>query len=327
MITNILHNALLATNKNNKFDWYTPLTFTAQEPNSTITLYGIGEPVIDGLQYRTDINSDWLTYTIGNTTGDTITLDNVGDYVQFQNTKEQLSIRPYNNFVKFVMTGKIAASGNIQSMLNYSHSCPARCYVGMFNGCTSLTEAPDLPATTLAEDCYLEMFSGCSSLTTAPSILPATNLAETCYWCMFEDCTSLTVAPELPATTLAENCYVGMFSGCSSLTTAPELPATNLAHGCYSHMFNGCTSLTVAPKLPATNLADNCYGSMFGNCTNLNYVKVGFTDWNSIKSPTFGWLNNVSPTGTFVCPEDLPIERGYSYIPEGWTVELIESNV
>ena len=88
----------------------------------------------------------------------------------------------------------------------------------MFSGCSSLTTAPDLPATTLANSCYYYMFSGCSSLTTAPD-LPATTLANSCYESMFYGCTSLTQAPELPATILADGCYSGMFSGCSNLNT------------------------------------------------------------------------------------------------------------
>ena len=60
----------------------------------------------------------------------------------------------------------------------------------MFDGCTSLTQAPELPATTLAEGCYYEMFS---------------------------KCTSLTKASELPAITLAKGCYGRMFNGCSNL--------------------------------------------------------------------------------------------------------------
>ena len=43
-------------------------------------------------------------------------------------------------------------------------SLVADCYNSMFFGCTSLTKAPDLPATTLAADCYNYMFSGCSKL-------------------------------------------------------------------------------------------------------------------------------------------------------------------
>ena len=34
----------------------------------------------------------------------------------------------------------------------------------MFNGCTSLTQAPALPATTLSDSCYRDMFKGCASL-------------------------------------------------------------------------------------------------------------------------------------------------------------------
>lgn len=39
-----------------------------------------------------------------------------------------------------------------------------KCYQGMFYGCTSLTSAPTLPATTLAGNCYYNMFRGCSNL-------------------------------------------------------------------------------------------------------------------------------------------------------------------
>ena len=37
----------------------------------------------------------------------------------------------------------------------------------MFKSCTSLTQAPELPATTLANRCYYSMFGGCVSLTQA----------------------------------------------------------------------------------------------------------------------------------------------------------------
>ena len=89
----------------------------------------------------------------------------------------------------------------------------------MFLGCTSLTTAPELPATTMAEDCYAYMFSGCSTLITVPSSLPAATLAEGCYYAMFDGCSALTTAPALPATTLAEDCYAYMFYGCSSLSS------------------------------------------------------------------------------------------------------------
>ena len=138
-------------------------------------------------------------------------------------------------------------------------------------GCTSLTTAPALPATTLAKECYYFMFYKCTSLTTAPE-LPATTLADSCYSNMFDECTSLTTAPALPATTLTNSCYYAMFYNCTSLITAPALPATTLADSCYSLMFAYCTSLTAAPALPATTLAKECYSSMFVDCTSLTSV-------------------------------------------------------
>ena len=194
------------------------------------------------------------------------------------------------------------------------------CYQQMFNGCTSLTQAPELPATTLYSYCYRKMFSGCTSLTQAPE-LPATTLYSYCYENMFNGCTSLTHAPELPATTLAYNCYVEMFSNCTSLVQAPELPATTLAYGCYDGMFKYCTSLTTAPALPATTLESNCYYGMFQYCSKLNYVKALFTDISAQDCLT-GWLDNVSPTGTFIKSKDATWTNEQAKIPTGWTVQV-----
>jgi hypothetical protein len=98
---------------------------------------------------------------------------------------------------------------------------------------------------TMADSCYYSMFQGCTSLTTAPE-LPATVLTLTCYAYMFAGCTNLTTAPELPATTLEDSCYYGMFKDCTSLTTVPSLPATTLVADCYYYMFHGCASLEVS---------------------------------------------------------------------------------
>ena len=147
------------------------------------------------------------------------------------------------------------------------------CYKRMFQGCTNLTDVATLPATTLGESSYEEMFKGCTSLVNAPD-LAATTLALTCCNYMFAGCTALTKAPVLPATTLATQCYQRMFDGCTSLVTAPELPATNLAELCYNDMFWECTSLKNAPQLPATTLADYCYTMMFLGCTSLETAPV-----------------------------------------------------
>jgi len=167
---------------------------------------------------------------------------------------------------------QVACSGDIRTLVDYENyatvsTANAR-FCNLFLSCGSLTSAPDLPATTLADHCYRNMFRSCTSLTAAPE-LPATTLTEYCYYLMFYNCTSLTVAPELPATTLANDCYESMFRLCTSLTVAPELPATTLADDCYRSMFYDCTNLTTAPELPAATLADRCYRYMFWNCPNL----------------------------------------------------------
>lgn len=142
------------------------------------------------------------------------------------------------------------------------------CYGYMFYNCTSLVQAPELPATTMAGYCYSEMFSYCTSLKQAPKI-SATTVADYCFYYMFSHCESLARAPELPATTMASYCYQGMFSSCTSLTQAPELPATTIARSCYQNMFYNCTSLTQIPELPATTMEVQCYATMFNGCTSL----------------------------------------------------------
>ena len=95
------------------------------------------------------------------------------------------------------------------------------------------------------------MFNGCKSLTTAP-VLPATTLANSCYYNIFAYCTSLTTAPVLPATTLARYCYSYMFNGCTSLqvysssgtghTKAWRIPTSGSAssYTSQSNMFYNC---------------------------------------------------------------------------------------
>ena len=72
-----------------------------------------------------------------------------------------------------------------------------------------------LPALTLKRACYRAMFSYATHLTEAPA-LPATTLAQHCYWYMFQG-TLISESPELNAQTLVTQCYGGMFEGCGSI--------------------------------------------------------------------------------------------------------------
>lgn len=266
------------------------LCFTAGEANSTVgyTSTLATAPTI----YKSTDGVNWTQWD-----GTAVTLSNVGDKLYLYGDNNTLGTSS-DNYVNFTMTGSIAASGDVTTLLtrkgtttlsydrtffglfrdctslSSAPNLPAttlsnRCYANMFRGCTSLTAAPSLPATTLDEWCYGYMFDGCTSLTTVPTVLPATTLEPQCYYCMFSNCTSLVTPPVIPATTTATECCRRMFYLCSSLATAPALPATTLEESCYLQMLSGCTSLTTAPALPATTIAANCYYGMFEGCTSL----------------------------------------------------------
>ena len=223
------------------------------------------------LEYTTNNGNTWTTWDGSELSG------TASQPIYLRGTGNTVITGPTASSNSWTFTGKYC-KGNIENLLDYQTVANGehpvmdkQCYDHMFYGCTSLTQAPELPATTLASHCYSHMFRGCTSLTQAPE-LPATTLTESCYSYMFYECTSLTQAPELPATTLASLCYYFMFKGCTSLTQAPELPATTVDNQCYDDMFYGCTSLTQAPELPATTLATSCYQRMFQGCTSLTQV-------------------------------------------------------
>ena len=230
---------------------------------------------ISGLEYSVN-NGDWQTVEAGTE----VTFGGANGNLRLRGTNTIGTANDWYSTSTITFTDEtvnVACAGDIRTLLdwrsyNIVETNNAKfCY--LFNGCSVLTSAPELPATTLASECYQGMFNGCTSLKTAP-ILPAESLTSNCYSHMFEDCTSLVNAPTLPAMVLTNHCYQEMFKGCTSLTSAPKISATKLAGYCYQEMFKGCTSLTSAPKLSATKLADYCYYEMFYDCENLSSVTM-----------------------------------------------------
>ena len=294
------------------------LTFTAEEDSSSFGIVNNGDNNPD-VQYSLDGGATWIALSGGKM----VTLAHKGDKALLKGNNPQGFSKSSSQYSSFKMTGKVAASGSVMSLIDgvgLSTEIPnSHCFFVLFEYCRGLTQAPELPATTLTELCYWYMFRSCTSLKQAPE-LPAMTLANKCYCFMFSGCTSLTQAPALPATTLAPYCYRNMFSGCKGLTQAPELPATTLAESCYYYMFEDCTSLTRAPHLPATTLADYCYMGMFSGCTSLSQISVSFDDWGGNRG-TNGWVIDVAPTGTFICPSALAQRYGEDRIPVGWTLE------
>ncbi len=232
----------------------------------------------------------------------------------------------YDDPCKWSFTGKYI-KGNIETLLDYKTvqkeehpKMDNYCYRALFYGCSSLREAPELPAMDLKDCCYFRMFMNCTSLLATPD-LPSAKLATYCYGNMFFGCNSLTKAPELPAMTLAPFCYIGMFQfcrsfvkvpklpalimaescyesmffGCSILNEVPELPSTKLAKGCYNQMFVYCYALTKMPKLPATSLAYECYKYMFFNCSKIKVSRTKTSLYpNNYRIPESGTGTNAT---------------------------------
>lgn len=161
----------------------TPLTLTAVE-SSTVELRVIGSPTISGLQYRTGLKENWLAYTPG-----TVLTLQAGQKVQFFNTSSSLSSSA-SDYVQFILSGQIQASGNCFSMLNYADRAGYRCFTNLFRNCAGLLTAPELPIEFLAGYCYSGMFRDCTNLVTGP-FLPAQSLNAYCYNALFQGCVKL----------------------------------------------------------------------------------------------------------------------------------------
>lgn len=153
------------------------LCFTTEQANNWVKLYKHGSPTDISIEYSYN-GKTWTKY---DTFGSQIALANVGDKVYIRAMAENATIgSSSSNYYYFGCYTNVAASGNIQSLLKADCSrtdAPAYCYYELFSSMTNrLTQAPELPATTINDYCYAGMFRNCSSLTSAPT-LPAMTLA------------------------------------------------------------------------------------------------------------------------------------------------------
>ena len=246
------------------------LRFKAVDGAATIALTQVGNPNPISLVYSLDFCNTWNNYVVGN-----VIRLNANDVVYFRATSSNATFCHSNDYYKFVMTGKIAADGNIMSLLSYrlnQTTVPDYFFMHLFRDCNSLVSAPQLPAMTVGKYGYARLFNGCKNLESMPE-LPANNISQGSYTMMYANCTKLkTVVHRLPANVLATKCYSQMFYGCANITEAPELPATTLGNLCYQDMFTNCKKLKAAPELPATTLKAGCYQNMFKNCSDLRFV-------------------------------------------------------
>ena len=189
---NAMRIAMMSGKRGPKPPAYGGLCFTAEADNSSVQLTAVGSaPAVTLVKSFDGVN--WEDYTVG----EVIDLPSTGDFVYLAageggNETFGSSSSAYH---QFVINGLVSASGDITSLRRFDleqTTLTNACYRNMFDGCTGLTIAPELPATTLAINCYNSMFYGCTGLTSAPE-LPATTLNTYCYRFMFTDCTNLSL--------------------------------------------------------------------------------------------------------------------------------------
>ena len=277
-----------------KAEEYIPyVTFTAEKAQKFMMKTN-GNYNISGLEYSVNFG-DWTTVeankevTFGGTNGD----------LRLRGTNTDGTASALDKYSTITFTDSnvpVACTGDIRTLLDWDNYTTVNTenamFIKLFENCSVLTSAPELPATSLAYNCYYCMFSGCTNLKSAPK-LPAKALANQCYAYMFAGCKNLKTAPELPAEVLANQCYDSMFLGCTNLKTAPKLPAKTSRMYCYVGMFSGCTNLKSA-ELSIEFLYLGCCGSMFYNCTNLSSVTMLAPSDQITLSGSYldNWLNN-----------------------------------
>ena len=297
-------------------------------------------------------SAEWLTYNIGQP----VELQQ-SEKVYFRGSR---STQNSNSYMQFELSGKLNASGNINSLIGGENfvdidslsSYGTYTFYKMFYDCQDLYQCPDLPAVSLTPYCYTYMFDSCTNIGKIPVLpsiniplysyagmfefctslefvnynaLPATTVGAYGYYYMFSGCTYLKEPPKLPATQIGNYSYSHMFYNCSDLWWVPELPATTLAYACYEYMFYGCTDIDAAPELPATTLVGFCYARMFYNCHNVdNIICYADTIEQGATNVTLNWLYGVATSGTFNCidPSIWTVDSP-SGIPVGWTVNAM----
>ena len=294
-----------------------PLTLTAEEPNCSVRLTAVGSAPAVTLLTSVDDGSTWTPYTIGKT----IRLPSVGDTVMFKagesgNEKLATSASVYH---KFVLVGKIAASGNANSLLNEDFESvidltgASYCFAGIFSSCSTLTATPKFPATATGPNCYYGAFRACSQITKADfPLMPIVGRYA------FYSCRSLTTASFPACTSIGSSA----FYGCSSLMTASFPACTSIGESAFyycrslttasfpactsigSNAFYGCSSLMTASFPACTSIG----GSAFCYCRSL--TTASFPACTSIGGYAFGWCRSL--TRLYVNNDTLhSIENGY----------------
>lgn len=131
---------------------------------------------------------------------------------------------------RFKIIGNVSLDGDCRYIWNYKNpDAPLKKHCGnsIFRDCTGITSVGNiLPSLELVEYCYYQMFQGCTSLQKAPE-LPAPTLVNMCYYSMFNGCNNFNyikcLAEDIPTNT----CTSRWLNGVASTGTFIKSPNMN----------------------------------------------------------------------------------------------------
>lgn len=231
----------------------------AQTLGVDTTKLGTISPVFE---YSTDSGNTWTSWDVAN---ETLQFGNGTDlYLRGSNT---FLAKAGNNYINFVFStnSPVYCSGNLMHLFDYTQDLTAfpddssqssRGVKYMFQNCTSLVSAPDLPASGLSLNCYYYMFDGCTSLLVPPSLSAASYLPQSCYSGMFRSCHSLASIPEIPALVADGLSCQSMFQSCWAI----KLSETQTGEYTEAYTF-GFVPTTVACNLMFTGTGGTFNGT------------------------------------------------------------------
>ena len=197
-------------------DYFTVEAVTAGSLKMTFSV-STGE---DNTYYSLDNGDTWSKWSDISVTPRQLTLSQ-GDKVLFKKSENDYTtpriklgtaqINVYGNIMSWVYGDNFASQTTLTKVAQFQY---------MFDGNNTLISCENLvlPATTLSNLCYSYMFQGCTSLTTAPE-LPALTLTQSCYANMFDGCSSLTYVKMLATDVTATSCVSNWMRNVSATGT------------------------------------------------------------------------------------------------------------
>ena len=153
------------------------VTFKAEEAQ-TFKMTTTGSYEIKGLEYSVN-NGEWKT-VVANTE---VPFGGANGDLRLRGTNHNGTAKDqsYYSTIKFTdKTVNVACTGDIRTLLDWKNynivkTDNAR-FCSLFETCSVLTSAPELPATKLAVHCYYGMFSNCPKLSSVTMLAPKSEI-------------------------------------------------------------------------------------------------------------------------------------------------------